>query len=149
MPFSQCWVHFPREWPQWELSASPAPHQCHDQPKHCSLLVTDRKWLGLHSVVLQFHNTNGSHLYIGHAGHSCNPPPLQIAEKQLGLFSHWCIRFIGEGKLCVYESMCVCMHVMWLLHNDHPCFLSVSHSANLELFLSSCVHIQLTSKFKG
>lgn len=73
-------------------------------PKHPSLLVTRRRGL-------QFHGTSGSHLSIRHAGDSCNPPPLQIAEKQLGLFCHWCISFLWEGKLCVYESAWVCMHM--------------------------------------
>lgn len=49
----------------------------------------DRKWLGFCIVCFAVSQTpNGSHLSIRHAGNSHNPPPLQIAEKQLVLFSH-------------------------------------------------------------
>lgn len=114
-------MHF-HKWPQWELSTSPAPHQCHDQPKHHSLLVTRRqKMARLTLCGSQFYNTSGTNPSIRHAGDSRNLSPLEVAEEQLGLFYHWCTSLIWEGKLCVYE--CACMHVMWLLHN-HAIFFS-------------------------
>ena len=119
------WVHFQNEWPQWELSTSPAPHQC--QPKHRTLLVTRRQKMALlASRVLQFHNTSGSHLSIRHAGKSRKPPPLQMDEKQLRLFSHWCIRFYERVCMRVCESVCVCMHIMWLF--IHPSLITVPTS---------------------
>lgn len=108
----------------------------------------DRKWLGFAVCALQFHSANDSHPSIRHAGNSRNPPPLQIAEKQLGLFSHWCISFIYERVNCVCMRVCVCACACTSCDCyatvPHPSLFSVSHSANLKLFLSSCAHIQLT-----
>lgn len=124
--------------------ASPAPHQ----PKHHSLLL--RKWLSLHGVICRF-TTQVAHISpSGMQGDSRNPPPLQIAEKQLGLFSHWCISFIWEGKLCVYEGVCVCACACTSC--DRYTTIMRPSSGTHTLLISyyfCCIPIQMSSNFEG
>jgi len=107
--FTQCfiqehrtvpWVHFQHKWPQWELSSSPAQHQCHDRPKHHSLLVTRRQKKGLAHIVWF---AVQQHEWLTSLHPACWGPSQPtttsdtVAEKQLGLFSHWHICLTWGG----------------------------------------------------
>lgn len=83
-------VHFQYEWAQWELSASPVPHQCPDQPKHHSLLVSHRQKMA-RLFIVRF--AVSQHQWFASLHQACREQSepastSQIAVKQLGLFSH-------------------------------------------------------------